>query len=385
MSTVRTAKRLKLAAMVARPTPPPSAKPEVAIADLTARAVREPADGATYVIVRVETDQGVTGYGETHARPDPATAVARIMAAREKLLGQDALAGEAVRRSLGDLPAEVRAAVDIALLDIKGKIADAPIYQVLSGRTRDKARAYAPLQGSSFAELRTSLDHARAAGFRAFALPIQIPAGPTRGRQFYTETLDFAEKLRDAGADDLVLDCAGRTTAAEAAGLAALFEKFRPLWIDEPTTEINEEALRKISGESATPVGWGRAITDNGEFQDLLRLEAIDVLRPDIALLGISQARRAAVLAEAYYTAVAPANRGGPIATAAGLHIAASTPNFVLLEVPFPPDPADRKMRQDLAGPALEQPADGFLNLPTGPGLGIEIDETTIEKYEVTA
>ena len=365
MSTVRTAKRLKLAAMVARPTPPPSAKPEVAIADLTARAVREPADGATYVIVRVETDQGVTGYGETHARPDPATAVARIMAAREKLLGQDALAGEAVRRSLGDLPAEVRAAVDIALLDIKGKIADAPIYQVLSGRTRDKARAYAPLQGSSFAELRTSLDHARAAGFRAFALPIQIPAGPTRGRQFYTETLDFAEKLRDAG--------------------AALFEKFRPLWIDEPTTEINEEALRKISGESATPVGWGRAITDNGEFQDLLRLEAIDVLRPDIALLGISQARRAAVLAEAYYTAVAPANRGGPIATAAGLHIAASTPNFVLLEVPFPPDPADRKMRQDLAGPALEQPADGFLNLPTGPGLGIEIDETTIEKYEVTA
>ena len=283
-----------------------------------------------------------------------------------------------------DSAPEVRAAVDIALLDIKGKIADAPIYQVLSGRTRDKARAYAPLAGRSFDELSASLDQARAAGFRAFSLPIQIPAGPTHGRRFYAETLEIAEKLRDAGAADLVLDCAGRTTAAEAAGLAARFEKFRPLWIDEPTTEINEEALRKISGESATPVGWGRAITDNGEFQDLLRMEAVDVLRPDIALVGISQARRAAVLAEAYYTAIAPDNRGGPIATAAGLHIAASTPNFVLLEVPFPADAADRKMRQDLAGAALEQPADGFLNLPAGPGLGIEIDEATLEQYEVT-
>ena len=384
MPNVRTARRLKLAAMAARPAPP-TAKPDVAIADLTARAVREPAAGATYVIVRIETDQGTVGYGETHARPNPATAVARVMAARKTVLGLDALASEAVRRSLNDLPAEVLAAVDIALLDIKGKIADAPIYQVLSGRTRDKARAYAPLSGSSFDELKASLDQARAAGFRAFSLPIQIPAGPTRGRQFYADTLDLAEKLRDAGAADLVLDCAGRTTAAEAAGLAASFEKFRPLWIDEPTTETNEEALRKISGESATPVGWGRAITDNAKFQDLLRMEAIDVLRPDIALVGISQARRAAALAEAYYTAVAPANRGGPIATAAGLHIAASTPNFVLLEVPFPPDPADRKMRQDLAGPALEQPADGFLNLPTGPGLGIEINEAAIKKYEVTA
>ena len=386
MSNVRTARRLKLAAMAARPAPSPAAKPDVAIADLTARAVREPKGGATYVVVRVETDQGAVGYGETHARPDPATALARVPAARKRVLGLDALAGEAVRRLLGDLPAEVRAAIDIALLDIKGKIAGAPIYQVLSGRTRDKARGYAPLAGASFAELRASLDRAREAGFRAFSLPVRVPSGPVRGRQFYTETLDLAERLRAAGADDLVLDCAGLTTAAEAAGLAARFEKFRLLWIDEPTSETSEEALRKISGESATPVGWGRTISDNARFQDLLRMEAIDVLRPDIALQGISSARRAAALAEAYYVAIAPANRGGPIATAAGLQIAASTPNFVLLEVPFPPDDADRKMRRELVGGStLERPVDGFLNLPTGPGLGIEIDEDALEQYEVTA
>ena len=77
MPTPQTAKRLKLAAMAARPAPPASAKPEVAIADLTARAVREPAGGNTYVIVRIETDQGGVGYGETHARPDPRPAVLR--------------------------------------------------------------------------------------------------------------------------------------------------------------------------------------------------------------------------------------------------------------------------------------------------------------------
>ena len=170
------------------------------ITDLKAWGVREPAGEETYVVVRLKTDQGLVGYGETHARPDAATGVARVMAARETLLGLDALAGEAVRRSLHDSSPEVRAAVDIALLDIKGKIAKAPIYEILSGRTRDKARAYAPLTGSSFAQLKTSLDQARAAGFRAFSLPIQIPAGPTRGRKFYADMLDLAERLRDVRA-----------------------------------------------------------------------------------------------------------------------------------------------------------------------------------------
>src|SRR5690606_23819298 len=115
-------------------------------------------------------------------------------------------------------------------------------------------------------------------------------------------------------------------------------EAFHLLWLDEPAARINHEARRKISDQTTTPVGWGRSIEDNAEFQDLLRLQAVDVLRLDVALHGVRYARRAAALAEAYYTAIAPFSRGGPIATAAALQLAASTPNFFALDVPFPGD-----------------------------------------------
>jgi galactonate dehydratase len=272
----------------------------------------------------------------------------------------------------------------MALLDILGKVAKAPVYEVLAGRTRHKARALAPLHGNDRAELVRSLERARARGFRAFVVGVQIPAGPVRAREFYRATVDLLAGLRAAGgtgAEDFVLDCDGRTTASEASVLAAALEAFHPLWIDEPAGRINQEALLKISRENVTPLGWGRRIESNDGFQDLLRLQAIDVLRPDLAVHPMASIRKAAALAEAYYTALAPYHAGGPLATAAALHIAASTPNFVIQQVPVPPDDRDLAMREELAGKRLEAPVDGFLALPTGPGLGVEINEDAVTKY----
>jgi galactonate dehydratase len=163
--------------------------------------------------------------------------------------------------------------------------------------------------------------------------------------------------------------------------LAAALESFHPLWIDEPAGKINEEALLKISRESVTPLGWGRHIENHDGFQNLLRIQAIDVLRPDLALYPMAGIRKAAALAEAHYTAFAPHHAGGPLATAAALHIAASTPNFVIQQVPLPADERDVAMRETLAGRGLETPVDGFLELPTGPGLGVTIDEDAIAKF----
>ena len=101
------------------------------------------------------------------------------------------------------------------------------------------------------------------------------------------------------------------------AGLAARLEGFHLMWMDEPVDEINDEALKKISHETVTPVGWGRRFSGNNRFQDLLRLQVVDVVRPDVGLCGIGQTRKAAALAEAYYTAIAPFHRGGPIGAAA--------------------------------------------------------------------
>ena len=367
-----------------------ASKPEVEITGIGARAVREPVGRRTYILVTVTTSADVEGVGEMAADPDPATALARLAHHKQRVIGKDALSAEAIRNELaiGSASSEVapvQAAVNMALLDILGKVTKAPAYEVLGGPTRDKARALATLHGSDESELKRSLASARAAGFRAFTIPLTLPKGPTRGRTFYSDTLKLLEALRkDAGDDsDFVLDCGGRLTASEGAGLADVFERFHLLWLDEPTGEINHGAFAKIAGENVTPVGTGRTFSDNARFQDLLREDAIDVLRPDIARMGVSEIRKGAALAEVYYVAVAPYQRGGPVATAAALQAAASIPNFFIQEVPWPSDERDIRMRRELTGADLEKPIDGFLALPTGPGLGIVLDVDAVAKYEV--
>lgn len=385
MPSILSAKRARLATIARHSIETAVAgSPQLPIRDVLARAVREPSGARQYLLVRIDTDGGPSGYGETAAGGDTAT----TLAALRSLVGQDALASQTVdlRLARTNAPAGARAAVNMALLDILGKVARAPVHDVLSGRTRDKARALAPLHGSDRTALIRSLERARARGFRAFVVDVQVPAGPVRGRQFYRETLDLLTSLREAGgpgAENFALDCGGRTTASEASSLAAALEHFHPLWIDEPASDINEEALLKISRENVTPLGWGRRVESNDGFQNLLRLQAVDVLRPDLATHTLAGIRKAAVLAEAYYTAVAPYHAGGPLATAAALHIAASTPNFVIQQVPLSPDDRDLAMREELAGKGLETPVDGFLALPIGPGLGVEINEVAIAKYAI--
>lgn len=164
--------------------------------------------------------------------------------------------------------------------------------------------------------------------------------------------------------------------------MATTIERNHPLWFDEPCSHSNLEALRKVSGETVVPLGFGEGIDDPGVFQALLREGLIDVVRPDIAIFGIDGTRRVAALAEPYYVAVAPRHEGGPVATAASLHIAASTPNFFIQHVPIPAAEQDRAMRREIVSSAgLETNHGGFLNLPITPGLGITVDEEALEKY----
>ena len=110
-------------------------------------------------------------------------------------------------------------------------------------------------------------------------------------------------------------------------------------------------------------------------------MQVIDVLRPDAGLNGISACRRAAALAEAYYTAIAPFHRGGPVGTAAALQIAASVPNFVIQEVSFSTDGRQRRLNAAITQGSAPKVVDGFFELPTGPGLGIEVDEDALREF----
>ena len=271
----------------------------LAVAGLRAWAVREPVSKRAYTIVRVETRSGQVGWGECGpAEPGAAARAAAIVT------GQPATAYEVIKRQLGPALAP---AVDMALLDILGKQAKAPVYQVLGGPTRNKARALTPVNGTPQAVKR-----AREAGFRAFLVAAPEPAWPNSGQQFIRAVRARLDAARDAAPDcDFVLDGAGRLTPGDAASLAAELERFHLLWFDEPCRTSNLSTIRKISTETVTPLGFGRHVQQAGDFQDLLREEAVDVLRPSLALNGISKIRRMAALAETYYVAVAPYTTAG--------------------------------------------------------------------------
>jgi galactonate dehydratase len=161
-------------------------------------------------------------------------------------------------------------------------------------------------------------------------------------------------------------------------------ESKHPLWFDEPCSHSNLDAVRKVANETVVPLGFGAGIEDPGVFQALLREGLVDLVRPDIGIFGISGARRVAALAEPYYVAVAPRHEGGPVGTAAAIHLAASLPNFFIQHVPLPTAEEDRAMRHEIVSPALEISKGGFLELPKSPGLGITVNEAALEKYHAS-
>jgi galactonate dehydratase len=363
------------AALAARPSP------QVEIASLRTYRLREPVSGRTYTVLRLETRGGLAGYGEC-ADITPRDLAAMLEAVRGKPATQFAT----VRYQLENAPAGLMAALNMAMLDVAGRSVNAPVYQVLGGPTRNKCRALAPLEGADDSALAASVRRAHDAGHRAFLVPAPAPAARNQGQAFVLaarKRLDTLREAAGAGAD-FVLDCGGALVPGDAASLATAFERYHLLWLEEPCPPLNLGALKKIAAENVTPLGIGRSIQQPSAFQDLLREEAIDILRPDISLNGISQIRQMAAIAESYYTAVAPYHNGGPVATAAAIQLAASLPNFFIQQIPFPQAEQDRKMRAEIAG-NMERIQDGFAVLPSAPGLGITVNEKALETYKERA
>lgn len=371
-------RRMRLAASVARyaPRDSGSAAQALAIEQVQAWPVREPSGGRRYTVLRLRTKSGVSGFGEC-AGVSPSD----LAFARERLSGAVATGYEVIDRSLAGRPG-VRGAVNMALLDLVGKAAKAPVYQVLGGPTRFRVRALSTLEGATDEALVAALGRAERAGFRCHSVPVPATRSRNQGQAFVLATRSRLEALRAAAPDsNLVLDAAGALTPGDAANLAEALERFHLLWFDEPCRVSNVGVVAKVAGENVTPLGFGRTLAEPGVFQDLLRESAIDVLRPDISAHGISQIRRLAVMAETWYVAVAPYHAGGPIATAAALHLAACLPNSFAQQIPLPEADADRRMRAELAGRAVETVKDGYAELPAGPGLGIDVEESVLEKY----
>ncbi len=344
--------RTSIAAQVKVAAP---AKPaDLEIAEIRHFPLREPESGNRYSLLRVTTRSGIAGWGESAYNSG-----ADLKALQSAWVGKPAHAYATIPPAT-----PFRAALDIALLDIIGKATNAPLYRVLGGPTRNKARAWSA-PGTQQSPISV--------------INVPAPAWRNQGKAYQNSILELVKSVPEDR--DFILMGYGLLTPGDAASVAASVETKHPLWFDEPCSHSNLEALRKVSAETVVPLGFGAGIDDPAVFQALLREGLIDIVRPDIGVLGISGCRRVAALAEPYYVAVAPRHTGGAVGTAAAIHLAASIPNFFAQHVPLPDSEQDRAMRREIVSPDLESSSNGYLSLPKSAGLGITVNEAALEKY----
>ena len=347
-----------------------------AIAQVDAWNLKAPNGGQTWSLVRVATRDGVEGWGEGRVLTPEAWKTLKATA-----MGQPASGVEALGVKLRGNPGW--AAVNAACLDIMARISKAPVYQYLGGPTRNKVRAYTALHGPTNDDLLRSLEKARGAGFKAFSVPVPVAPFRNSGKAFVLAAEQRMSALRKAAGDgiDFILSGGGQLTPGDAAVLSAAFERTHLLWFDEPCATSAMGTVRKVSEESVTPVGFGRGAMEASFFQNLLREDAVDVLRPEIATHGISGVRKIAALGEVYYGAVAPRHGEGPLTTATALNLAASLPNFFIQHIPYPDAQEDRDMRRALTGSDVETVKDGYAALINQPGLGVSIQRDALRKF----
>jgi len=357
-------------------SPPASANDALAITSMRSWRLKEPVSGRRYTVVRLESRGGTVGYGEGGA-----TVGSALVEAKGAVEGRRATDAEFFRHRLAGLPA-MEAAVNNAALDLLGKATKTPVYRYLGGPVRYKARVLAHLEVNGDSGFEEPLRRAVLAGFKAFTVPIPPRDSMARIQAYVDSVRQRVEHLRSvAGADsDFVLDGGGALAPGDAAAVSTALERFHLLFFDEPTAVLTTDALSKIT-ESVTPVGLGRTLHAEGTFQNLLRWQCVDVLRPSTGLNSIQRIRRMAALAESNYVAIAPYHNGGPIGSVAAIHAGASLMNFFIQQVPVPLDQKDRDMRAELTSGNQETARDGFAALINRPGLGIEVNEQALSKY----
>ena len=348
----------------------------------------------TFVAVR--TDEGIDGVGEVRMINHTDALLGYLAeAVPNHVLGADPfeiedLVGRMMRNDYaraGQIAMSGIACIETACWDIVGKALDQPVYRLLGGAVRDRIKAYA--NGWYTVERTAEEFHAAARrvvdrGYRALKLD---PFGAGAWELTVEErrhSLELVEAVRDAvGADvEILIEMHGRFTPSQAIRLARELEPFAPSWIEEPVPPDNLKALRKVADQVSIPIATGERIHVRHEFRELLELQAADFVQPDLTMCGgINETRKIASWAESYYVLVAPHNVGGPVSTAAALHLAAATPNFKIQE--HFNDFTEAFVKD--AAPGNPEIDDGFFPLPDGPGLGVTIDEDVIAEHPRSA
>ncbi len=361
------------------------------IAALRTAVVGTPWRNLTFVELR--TTEGLTGVGEVRMLGHTDALLGYPAEAERRYAhGPDPFAIEALVQRMyrgdyaraGEIAMSAIACVELACWDIVGQALGQPVHRLLGGAVRERIRAYAngwytvEREPSEFAAAaRTVVER----GYRALKLDPFGAGHLELDRDERLRSIGLVEAVRDAvGPDvDILVEMHGRFTPAVAIALARDLEPFAPGWIEEPVPPENLRALAKVAERVNIPVATGERLHTRYDFRELFELQAADVIQPDITHLGgLWETRKLAATAETAYVLVAPHNVGGPVATAANLHLAACTPNFKIQE--HFNDFADAWTR-DLAPGLPEVGEDGCFPVPTAPGLGVRVDWDAVAEH----
>jgi len=340
-----------------------------------------PIGGGYYV--RIITDDGLVGVGQSAAWGYP-SAVDQVMHTfAQYLVGQDPMRIEHHWQYLyrlapfrGNIVSGAVSAVDIALWDLKGQRLQAPIWQLLGGKCRDKVRLHLLMGGSTPEEVHARAKEAAAEGFTAIKFD-PLPAG------FQDMTLeglvgaavDRVAAAREAvGRDvDLIIEIHRKLTPLTALPVCVALAQFNPLFVEDPVQIDSIQSQAEIARRLTSPIANGERLSSIWEFRELLVAGGSQYVRPDVGLAGgLTHVKKIAGLAESFHAAVVTHNFLGPVLTAASVHLDVSIPNFVVQEY------SKLDEQRAVAFPGTLKRQGGYLPVPEAPGLGVKIDDAKL-------
>ena len=319
----------------------------------------------SWVFVKISTDAGITGWGEM-LKDDAKACAAGAMEVGRYLVGKDprpvVMHWQAIHRGAfyrgGPIKTAILSGIDQALWDITGKCYGVPVYKLLGGPTRDKAFVYGtPNEETGVKAMKVGPRASR----QAFKY--------TEGQKFIDEVVErFAALKAQHPGVDIGLDFHGAVQPTTASLLIKALEPLKPWFYEEIVQALNVDVMAELAKKTHIPIATGERIFTKWGFREILEKNAAMILQPDVNYAGgITELRLIAGMAEAYYAPLAPHNPNGPCSLAASLQVAACIPNFMVQER------GDRE--HELLAEPLPPVKDGYRPIPTGPGLGITIDE----------
>ena len=346
-----------------------------------------------FVFVRIETDAGIIGWGEAYSQYDRDTAVAaQVGELGRYLIGRDPFQIRHILQIAFDDYAQRRGSLELycatsgieqALWDIVGKATKQPVYNLLGGPVRSKIRVYA--NGWSY-KVQQPEEFARKAeavikqGFSAIKFdPVPGPWRTYIPKEHVRHAVRVLRAVRDAVGPnvDLLLEIHRRLAPMHAIDLSNALAEFEPYWFEEPCHSNNVEAIADVRRATRIPVVTGEALYTRAEFRPFFRARAVDIINPDVSNCGgILELMNIAAAAESESIAVSPHNYNSTsLALSATAHASACMQNFIITEYFLPFEEISAKLC-----PNALKPVDGYLPLPEGPGLGLDVDEAAVRE-----